>query len=212
MVNRSETSSRQDKRRQQTRAKLVAAAGELLVERGAAGFTVGDVTDRADVGLGTFYHHFANKELLIDELGDSLGREIGDQIRRIDEDSQNAAVALARAVRFMVEWTAANPARARLMVDVELANQRLREHIGLSLAQVLARGVGEQRFSVPVTPETVVAVGAMVLGVVSSRLGGLIPAADRGQHLAGMVLAAVGVEAPAQTVTAAFRARSAEVA
>jgi hypothetical protein len=98
------------------------------------------------------------------------------------------------------------------MVDVELANQRLREHIGLSLAQVLARGVGEQRFSVPVTPETVVAVGAMVLGVVSSRLGGLIPAADRGQHLAGMVLAAVGVEAPAQTVTAAFRARSAEVA
>jgi hypothetical protein len=96
------------------------------------------------------------------------------------------------------------------MVDVELASQRLRENIGMSLARILARGAGGQRFSVPVTPETVVVVGAMVLGVVSSRLDGLIPATDRGQHLAGMVLAAVGVEVPAAAVTAAFRARSAK--
>lgn len=45
-----------------TRAKLMRAAVELILKRGYDGVGVQDITDRADLGRGTFYIHFKDKE------------------------------------------------------------------------------------------------------------------------------------------------------
>ena len=53
--------SRNERRRLRTREQLKAAALALILERGYDSFSVQDVTDRADLGRGTFYIHFQDK-------------------------------------------------------------------------------------------------------------------------------------------------------
>jgi AcrR family transcriptional regulator len=54
--------SRHERRRQRTREQLKQAAMELLLEKGYDAISVQDITDRADLGRGTFYIHFKGKE------------------------------------------------------------------------------------------------------------------------------------------------------
>ena len=57
--------NRHEKRRLRTRQKLQAATMELLLEKGYDTLTVQDITDRADLGRGTFYIHFTDKEEIV---------------------------------------------------------------------------------------------------------------------------------------------------
>lgn len=59
-VEKSSTDSRHERRKAATRAALVRAATEILVEDGPE-VTVQAIADRADVGLGSFYNHFTGK-------------------------------------------------------------------------------------------------------------------------------------------------------
>ena len=61
--------TRFDRRRAQTRSALIAAAQELLVE-GRTSVPIQEVTERADVGIGTFYNHFDSKEQLFDAVAE----------------------------------------------------------------------------------------------------------------------------------------------
>jgi AcrR family transcriptional regulator len=77
-------------------ARLLEAAGELLVGRGAKGFTVADVATRAHVGKGTVYLYWPTKEdLLIGLIGRGFLSLIDDLIQRLDEEPD-----LARPSRF----------------------------------------------------------------------------------------------------------------
>jgi AcrR family transcriptional regulator len=57
--------TRQQMRVSRTRQKLLDAARSLFAEKGLDLTTIDDITERADVGKGTFYYHFKNKEGLI---------------------------------------------------------------------------------------------------------------------------------------------------
>ncbi len=54
--------SRHERRRQQTRKSLIEATVQLVLEKGYETVTIQDITDRADLGRGTFYIHFKDKE------------------------------------------------------------------------------------------------------------------------------------------------------
>jgi AcrR family transcriptional regulator len=72
------TATRSDALR--NRAKLVAAARELFARNGVD-VSVEEITQQAEVGMGTLYRHFATKEELIDAvLADAL-----DEILRLAE-------------------------------------------------------------------------------------------------------------------------------
>jgi AcrR family transcriptional regulator len=53
--------NRHEKRKLRTRNKLKEAALELLLSEGYEKLSVQEITDRADLGRGTFYVHFDNK-------------------------------------------------------------------------------------------------------------------------------------------------------
>lgn len=62
-----------------TRAALVAAAAEVMAERGVAGTTVEEVTARAGFTRGAFYSNFADKDALVDAVLDArMAYEIAD--------------------------------------------------------------------------------------------------------------------------------------
>jgi AcrR family transcriptional regulator len=54
--------TRFDRRKQRTRQQLMDAAASLILEKGFNAVSIQDITDRADVGRGTFYLHFRDKE------------------------------------------------------------------------------------------------------------------------------------------------------
>jgi AcrR family transcriptional regulator len=53
--------SRHERRRRQTRQQLIQTTLKLVLEKGYDAITIQDVTDRADLGRGTFYIHFKDK-------------------------------------------------------------------------------------------------------------------------------------------------------
>ena len=64
-INSAEASAGQDRRVRRTRKALRDALVELILEKGYAAVTVGDIADRADVGRTTFYAHFTDKDDLL---------------------------------------------------------------------------------------------------------------------------------------------------
>jgi len=60
-----EAPSRHARRRVETRRRLIQAATELVLEKGYDAITIQDITERADLGYGTFYLHFKDKEDIV---------------------------------------------------------------------------------------------------------------------------------------------------
>jgi AcrR family transcriptional regulator len=67
---------RTQRRVSRTRRRLLDVALALLSERGADAAKIEEITERADVGKGTFYRHFAGK----DELVVALAEEAADAL------------------------------------------------------------------------------------------------------------------------------------
>ena len=59
------TGNRFERRRQRTRSELVTAATRVLARKGFHETKVTDIAAAADVGVGTFYLHFRDKEALL---------------------------------------------------------------------------------------------------------------------------------------------------
>ena len=57
--------NRFERRRERTRQDLLAAATGVLAEKGLHRTKVADIATAADVGVGTFYLHFPDKEALL---------------------------------------------------------------------------------------------------------------------------------------------------
>ena len=57
--------TRHERRRLQTRSLLIQTALQLILEQGYDAITIQEITDRADLGRGTFYLHFKDKENLV---------------------------------------------------------------------------------------------------------------------------------------------------
>jgi AcrR family transcriptional regulator len=63
---------RQRRRSKETRARLLTAAREAFAERGFEAPSIDDITERADLGKGTFYYYFESKDQLIRALLDEV--------------------------------------------------------------------------------------------------------------------------------------------
>ncbi len=64
-----------------TRSKLLAAAEDLFTRQGYDGTAIGDVAEKAGVGVGTVYHHFPDKRAMLLQLIDEWGDRIAAQRR-----------------------------------------------------------------------------------------------------------------------------------
>src|SRR3954449_11834646 len=65
MPGEAEPTGRLERRKQRTRAALIRAAQRLIAE-GRVNVPVLEITQTADVGMGSFYNHFDSKEQLFE--------------------------------------------------------------------------------------------------------------------------------------------------
>ncbi|MEH7014297.1 TetR/AcrR family transcriptional regulator [Neobacillus niacini] len=78
---KAENFSRTDRRKAWNREQIVSGALEAFSELGYMKTTVNDITSRADVGHGTFYHYFKNKQDLLSKLVDDLADKVDDYVQ-----------------------------------------------------------------------------------------------------------------------------------
>ena len=69
---------------ERTRARIIAAAAQLIYERGVAGTTLEDVKAAAEVSGSQLYHYFADKEGLVQAVIDHQADAIVSNQERID--------------------------------------------------------------------------------------------------------------------------------
>ena len=78
--------SRHERRRLQTRKQLIETTMQLVLEKGYDAISIQDITDRADLGRGTFYIHFKDKEeivwIVFQELFRTLEQDAHKQLDR----------------------------------------------------------------------------------------------------------------------------------
>ena len=74
--------SRTEKRARTTRRKLLEAARSVFSENGFDLTRIEDITERADVGKGTFYNYFQTKEEIIQELMAVLLKDLVRELRK----------------------------------------------------------------------------------------------------------------------------------
>jgi AcrR family transcriptional regulator len=77
--------TRFERRKRATRQRLIQAGADLLIERGCDAVSVQAITDRADVGRGTFYLHFKDKDdilwAILREQIDALHTQIEQEVQ-----------------------------------------------------------------------------------------------------------------------------------
>jgi AcrR family transcriptional regulator len=104
---RAATSNRFERRRERTRQELLAAATRVLADKGLHSTKITDIAAAADVGVGTFYLHFPDKETLFDAV-------VEDTVRRLKATVDTAR---AKARGALEKITASNVAFFRFARD-----------------------------------------------------------------------------------------------
>lgn len=121
---------RPGRRSRLTRRVLVEAALSLLDERGVEGLTVRAVTERADLGHGTFYHHFPSTEALLAEALEHSLRELSREMEQGFADAPDKLWVFVASLTRMLRMLAAHPALAWMVGRPTVLANAVREACG----------------------------------------------------------------------------------
>lgn len=157
--------SKHEGRKARTRAALVRAAQRVIAE-GRDNVAILEITQLADVGMGSFYNHFASREELFKAAVDDALEAHADLLDRLAEDFDDPAEVFAQSFRLtgrlhrlMPELSKVLLARgpALLTSDRGLAPRALRD---------IEQGVATGRFTVadPQVALMLAAGGVLALG------------------------------------------------
>lgn len=184
--------TRQVRRRQRTRGRLVEAARHVISRKGVEATTIVDITEEADLGFGTFYNYFDSKDAILAAATAEATEELGAALDRLNERLDDPAEILSVAVRHCARMVDRDPIWAWFVVRTSLYQEQMAAVHGQRLAHDLHRGVEARRF-----PETDVrllnhVIGGAVWGVMRAKLTATLgPDADA--ELAAAVLRMVGL-------------------
>lgn len=157
--------TRSDRKRERTRQSLIGAGRVLIAERGVAGLRIQEITDQADVALGSFYNHFSSKEELVETVITESLRELAAMtITSVGADADPAEIVAAANLRF-IRLAYDDPDFARLVVRLDDADTLFAAAVYPQAMTELQKGIDAGRFVVTNPAVTVTAVigGAFTL-------------------------------------------------
>src|SRR5918994_6342520 len=99
-----EAPTRRERQRAERRQRLVEAALASFAQLGYAQTSVRDITERADLGHGTFYLYFKSKDdLLLWLIGESVAALRG-QLVAPRQDADDVLPSLRQSALGLLEW------------------------------------------------------------------------------------------------------------
>jgi AcrR family transcriptional regulator len=104
---------------------LVAAARRLFIRDGFEATTIAAITEEADLGFGTFYRYFPDKEAALTAVLEAAGREMDDAIEGGDDVSVTAIDGLGQFIGRFVRMGRRNRDLFRLWFEVSFRQGRM---------------------------------------------------------------------------------------
>ena len=142
--------NRHERRKLRTRGKLKEATLELVLDKGYDEVNIQDIVDRADVGRGTFYVHYQDKQdILWDIIQGGLQASLDEGAKRA-RDEQERPGYLGYLITF--ETAAKHQDLYRVMLGSQgsaLVTHRVADYLVSSMLQGIENGTYMSEFDLP---------------------------------------------------------------
>ncbi len=135
-----------DRRRVRTREALLSAGCTLFASRDVDGVSVDEIVAAAEVAKGSFYNHFADKDVFAREIGAAVRRQVELAINEANAGIEDAAEHLARALCVFVRFAIEHPDSARVLWKLNSGATMADAPINRGLRDVVQRGIRADRF------------------------------------------------------------------
>ncbi|HSS31737.1 MAG TPA: TetR/AcrR family transcriptional regulator [Solirubrobacterales bacterium] len=178
---------RRSKRREATRQKLLDAARSLFASQGVDNTRINEITERADVGFGSFYNHFEDKEAIVQAVLAEAVATQGAGINAVTENLDDPAEVIATAHRYFVRLARSDPDWAWLLIRLDASHDIILSALGPFASRDLARGVKAGRLTVPDESVALFASGGALLAVMRAVLDGRAPPDADVKHAEGVL-------------------------
>jgi len=184
--------SRVARKRRAAYERIIAEAERLMRRRPIEDITVGDITEAADIGHGTFYLHFKSKNEVLIPITRNIARRWDEVLQASFSDTDDPAEVVCLSARHMGRAVLADPLWRWLLQHSGVPVDHMRSAIGRFAARDFKRGYATGRFQVA----DVEAVNRFLVGgFVASLLASFdAPNSNRAiDHMAELLLRTLGV-------------------
>jgi AcrR family transcriptional regulator len=201
------SSTRRDRRKQETTLKLLCAAMHLMADRGPTGPTINEITNAADVGFGSFYNHFSSREDLYDALVKHVFDEFGCAIDQVSTNFNDPAEIVSASIRYTLLRARHDSLWGRLLLREGFNENAYTRGLGPFMVRDIRRGQLEGRFVIGDLLAALILTSGSVLAAIAADiqlagpdsltakmvLAGGSSVDDLPERTAQMVLQALGV-------------------
>lgn len=140
--------SRSERRKQRTRRALMNAAQVLVREQGYDNITIQDITDAADVGLGTFYNYFESKNELFEGILQELNDQFLSELDEIQAGIKDPAFRFVLTLRHALDCIIAETPWAWFLVQSGLPSDDFIERNSVRIEREIKLAADAGRFEV----------------------------------------------------------------
>lgn len=202
-----QSARRPDRRRDRTRQALFKAGRSLFAARDVDSVSVDEIVAVAEVAKGSFYNHFADKDVFAREIGAQVRNQVEAAIAAANSGISDVAEHMARAVCVVVRFAMEHRDSAGVLWRLNSGATLADAPINRGVRTVVERGIENARFRhIDVTSGVLLIIGVMVITVrhvLEERT--VEPPADTAHGMAAGLLRSLGLP-PAQAASAARRA------
>ncbi|MBI3213424.1 MAG: TetR/AcrR family transcriptional regulator [Mycobacterium sp.] len=161
MTTNDKPTSRTERQRQRTRRQLLDAGRSLIAAKGVAGLRIQEITETADVALGSFYNYFESKdEFLAAIITESLSELAATTIGK-EEDTVDPAAVVALASLRIISLAYTEPDFARLIANIGHSDALFGRALHPYAREAVERGISSGRF---VSPDIEVLLASVIGG------------------------------------------------
>jgi len=159
-----QASSRLERRKARTRAALVRAAQALIAE-GKTAASVLEITQAADVGLGSFYNHFETKEQLYQAAVEDALDVHGALLDELTTDLDDPAQVFAQSFRLTGRLHRKHPELSKVLLHYGLELSASESGLAPRARRDIEAAVRAGRFTVGDTELAMITVAGAALGL-----------------------------------------------
>ena len=140
-------SNRLDRRKARTRAALIRAAQTLIAE-GRTNVPILEITQAADVGMGSFYNHFETKEQLFEAAVEAVMDAYGELLDNLTADIEDPAEVFACSFRLTGRLHRREPELSQVLLNNVLRLLSADNGLAPRVRRDIAAAVDAGRFDV----------------------------------------------------------------
>jgi AcrR family transcriptional regulator len=160
----SEPPSRLERRKQRTRAALIKAAQRLIAE-GKINVPVLEITQAADVGMGSFYNHFDSKEQLFEAAVADVLDAHGAMLDQLTESIDDPAETFATSFRMIGRLFRLRPQESEVLLANGLALLSSDRGLAPRALRDIKAGIEAGRFTIDDPELALFIAGGALLGL-----------------------------------------------